>query len=302
MKPVREDHAVAGPVVPAEAGPIQRVKTRPERGVRKGGVARQILMIMGPLVAVAAVFVGMWLLLSYVVLSPTQRFLLPPPQEVVKVGFLNWENLRQVLVTGLLPTTQVAMTGLAIAIVLGMLWAILMSQAAWIERSTYPYAVVIQTIPIIAIVPLVGILIGFNFKGRVLACVIISIFPIITNTLFGLKSADASLQDLFTLHGANRITRLSKLQLPAALPAIITGFRISAGLSVIGAIVGDFFFRQGNPGIGRLIDIYRAQLAGEKLITTIFFSSLLGIAVFWGFGYVGNRLTRSWHESAQERK
>jgi NitT/TauT family transport system permease protein len=302
MKSVREDHAAAGPVVPAEAGPIQRVKTRPERGVRKGGMARQILMIMGPLVAVAAVFVGMWLLLSYVVLSPTQRFLLPPPQEVVKVGFLNWENLRQVLVMGLLPTTQVAMTGLAIAIVLGMLWAILMSQAAWIERSTYPYAVVIQTIPIIAIVPLVGILIGFNFKGRVLACVIISIFPIITNTLFGLKSADASLQDLFTLHGANRITRLLKLQLPAALPAIITGFRISAGLSVIGAIVGDFFFRQGNPGIGRLIDIYRAQLAGEKLITTIFFSSLLGITVFWGFGYLGNRLTRSWHESAQERK
>ena len=92
-----------------------------------------------------------------------------------------------------------------------------------------------------------------------------------------------------------------KLQLPAALPAIFTGFRISAGLSVIGAIVGDFFFRQGNPGIGRLIDKYRAQLQGEQLITAIFFSSLLGIVVFWGFGYLGNRLTRSWHESAQER-
>jgi NitT/TauT family transport system permease protein len=302
MKPVRDDQAVAGPVVPAEAGPIRRVRTRPEPMATKRGLGWQVLAVAGPPIAVAAVFVGIWLLLSYVVLSPTQRFLLPPPQEVVKVGFLDWENLRQVLVTGLLPTTQVAMTGLAIAIALGMLWAILMSQAAWIERSTYPYAVVIQTIPIIAIVPLVGILIGFNFKGRVLACVIISIFPIITNTLFGLKSADASLQDLFTLHGANRSTRLLKLQLPAALPAIFTGFRISAGLSVIGAIVGDFFFRQGNPGIGRLIDIYRAQLQGEQLITTIFFSSLLGIVVFWGFGYLGNRLIRSWHESAQERR
>jgi NitT/TauT family transport system permease protein len=302
MKPVRDDQAIARPVVPAEAGPIQRLKPRPDRGGKKGGLAQQVVTRVGPPVAVAAVVVGIWLLLSYVVLSSTQRFLLPPPQQVVKIGFLDWENLREVLVSGLLPTTQVAMSGLAIAIVLGMLWAILMSQAAWIERSTYPYAVVIQTIPIIAIVPLVGILIGFNFKGRVLACVIISIFPIITNTLFGLKSADASLQDLFTLHGASRRTRLFKLQLPAALPAIFTGFRISAGLSVIGAIVGDFFFRQGNPGIGRLIDIYRAQLQGEQLITTIFFSSLLGIAVFWGFGYLGNRLIRSWHESAQGRR
>jgi NitT/TauT family transport system permease protein len=292
----------AAPMVPAEAGPIQRLKPRPDRGGKKGGLARRVVTNVGPPLAVAAVVVGIWLLLSYVVLSSTQRFLLPPPQQVVKVGFLDWENLREVLVMGLIPTTQVAMSGLAIAIVLGMLWAILMSQAAWIERSTYPYAVVIQTIPIIAIVPLVGILIGFNFKGRVLACVIISIFPIITNTLFGLKSADASLQDLFTLHGASRRTRLFKLQLPAALPAIFTGFRISAGLSVIGAIVGDFFFRQGNPGIGRLIDIYRAQLQGEQLITTIFFSSLLGIAVFWGFGYLGNRLIRSWHESAQGRR
>ena len=262
----------------------------------------QALTIVGPPVAVAALFVGIWLLFSYVLFDPTQRFLLPPPQQVVKVGFLDWSHLREILVDGLLPTTQVALTGLAIAIVVGMVLAIAMSQAAWIERSIYPYAVIVQTIPIIAIVPLIGFILSYNFKSRVLACVMISIFPIITNTLFGLKSAEASLQDLFTLHGAGRLTRLRKLQLPAAMPAIFTGFRISAGLSVIGAIVGDFFFRQGNPGIGRLIDIYRAQLQGEQLITAIFFSSLLGIVVFWGFGYLGNRLTRSWHESAQEPK
>jgi NitT/TauT family transport system permease protein len=292
---------VAGPVVPAEAGPMQRVRTRREAGAKKRGLGWQALAIAGPPVAVAAVFVGVWLLMSYVLFDPTQRFLLPPPQDVVKVGFLNWDNLREVLVVGLFSTTRVALTGLVIAIVVGMVLAIAMSQARWIERSLYPYAVVVQTIPIIAIVPLVGFILQYNFKSRVLACVMISIFPIITNTLFGLKSADSSLQDLFTLHGANRMTRLFKLQLPAALPAIFTGFRISAGLSVIGAIVGDFFFRQGNPGIGRLIDNYRAQLAGERMITAIFFSSLLGIVVFWGFGYLGNRLVRSWHESAQER-
>ncbi|MFL5796477.1 MAG: ABC transporter permease [Actinomycetota bacterium] len=266
---------------------------------RKGGRLRRFLVVVGPPLLVGCLFLGIWNLLSYVVLNPTQRFLLPPPLQVVKVGFLNWPHLKEILVTGLLPTTQVALTGLAIAIVIGMVGAILMSQARWVERSLYPYAVVVQTIPIIALVPLIGFLLNYSFKSRVLACVMISIFPIITNTLFGLKSADSTLHDLFTLHGSGRLTRLWKLQLPGAMPAIFTGFRISAGLSVIGAIVGDFFFRQGNPGIGRLIDNYRAQLAAEQLYTAIFFSSLLGIVVFWGFGYLGNRITRSWHESAR---
>jgi NitT/TauT family transport system permease protein len=288
-------------VASAEAGPLVRVRLRPEREVRKGGLGRQMALVLGAPLATAAVFVGIWYLLSYVVLNPTQRFLMPPPHAVIRKGFLEWQNLKEILLVGLLPTTQVALTGLAIAIGIGMVLAIAMSQAAWIERSLYPYAVIVQTIPIIAIVPLVGFLFQYDFKSRVIACVMISIFPIITNTLFGLKSAEASLQDLFTLHGAGRLTRLWKLELPGALPAIFTGFRISAGLSVIGAIVGDFFFRQGNPGIGRLIDNYRAQLAAERLYTVIFFSSLLGIVVFWGFGYLGTRLTRSWHESAQGR-
>jgi NitT/TauT family transport system permease protein len=152
------------------------------------------------------------------------------------------------------------------------------------------------------LVPLVGFWIGFSFKSRVLVSAIIALFPIITNTLFGLRSAEATLHDLFTLHGAGRMTRLRKLELPAALPAIFTGFRISAGLSVIGSIVGDFFFRQGTPGIGRVIDTYRLLLQGEKLFTAIFFSSLLGLVMFWGFGWLGNRLIGNWHESANVRK
>jgi NitT/TauT family transport system permease protein len=272
---------------------------RRTRGPRKGGPVRRFVLMVGPPIATAGVFAGIWYLMSYVVLNPHQRFLMPPPHEVIRVGFLKWHNLHEVLTVGLLPTTRVALTGLGIAIVIGMILAIVMSQAKWIEFSLYPYAVVVQTIPIIAIVPVIGFLFKYDFKSRVIACVMISIFPIITNTLFGLKSAESTLHDLFTLHGAGRLTRLWKLQLPAAMPAIFTGFRISAGLSVIGAIVGDFFFRQGNPGIGRLIDNYRAQLAAERLYTAVFFSSLLGVVVFWGFGYLGNRLTRSWHESAR---
>ena len=97
-------------------------------------------------------------------------------------------------------STKVALVGLAISIVLGMLFAILMSQAKWIERSLFPYAVVLQTIPILALVPLIGFWFGFNFRSRVIVCVLIALFPIITNTLFGLLSADQGQHDLFTLH------------------------------------------------------------------------------------------------------
>ena len=88
-----------------------------------------------------------------------------------------------------------------------------------------------------------------------------------------------------------------KLQLPGALPAILSGWRIAAGLSVVGAIVGDFFFRQGEPGIGRLIDDYRARLQSEQLFAAVALSSLLGLVVFWGFGLLGQLLVGSWHES-----
>ena len=154
-------------------------------------------------------------------------------------------------------STKVALIGLAIAVVLGILIAVLMSQAKIAERAIFPYMVTLQAIPILAIVPLIGFWFGYGTKSRVFVCVIISIFPIIVNTLFGLQSADRGMHDLFTLHHANRVTRLRKLMFPAALPAIFAGLRISAGLSVIGAVVGDFFFGQGESGIGQAAQALR---------------------------------------------
>ena len=218
----------------------------------------------------------------------------------MSVGFQNSANLSEVL-GGLWSTMQIALIGLAISMALGVGIAVIMSQAKWIERSLYPYAVVLQTIPVLALVPLVGFWFGFDAPSRVFVVVMFSLFPIITNTLFGLHSVAAAHHDLFTLHRAGRISRLWRLQLPAAIPAMLTGFRISAGLAVIGAIVGDFFFRQGEPGIGRLLDIYSQRLQTEQLITAIIFSSLLGLAVFWFFGFLADRLTRSWHESVRRQ-
>jgi len=245
---------------------------------------------------VFALMIGIWLAISYVLLEPRRRFLMPPPQDVVRVGLLDPRNFSEI-VGALWSTTQVAIVGLAVAIAVGTLVPVAMIQARWIEWSIYPWAVVLQTIPILAIVPLIGFWFQFGFSSRVLVCVLISLFPIVTNTLFGLKSSDQAHHDLFTLQRASRLQRLLKLQLPGALPAIVSGWRIAAGLSVVGAIVGDFFFRQGDPGVGRLIDDYRARLQSEQLFAAVALSSLLGLVVFWGFGLLGTLLVGSWHES-----
>jgi NitT/TauT family transport system permease protein len=242
------------------------------------------------------VVIGIWLFISYVLLEPRRRFLMPPPQDVVRNGLLNPQNVNEIL-AGVWSTAQVAIVGLIVAIIVGTLVAIVMIQAQWIEWSIYPWAVVLQTIPILAIVPLIGFWFQFGFSSRVLVCVLISLFPIITNTLFGLKSTDQAHHDLFTLQHATRVQRLLKLQLPGALPAILSGWRIAAGLSVVGAIVGDFFFRQGDPGIGRLLDDYRARLQSEQLFAAVALSSMLGLIVFWGFGLLSRLLVGAWHES-----
>jgi NitT/TauT family transport system permease protein len=239
-----------------------------------------------------------WYGVSYLLLAPRRRFLLPPPHEVVRTGFLDPDN-RAELLAALAVSARVALVGLAVAVAIGMTGAIVMSLAGWLERSLYPYAVVLQTIPILAMVPVFGHWFGFGFTARVVVCVLVALFPIVANTLFGLRSADRGHHDLFTLHRAGRLDRLLKLQLPAALPAIVTGLRISAGLSVIGAIVGDFFFRRGDRGIGILIDVYRAQFQPERMFAAVILASLFGLAVFWLFGALGRRLT-GWHESAQE--
>jgi NitT/TauT family transport system permease protein len=242
---------------------------------------RGISSVLAP-AAVLVVVLAAWTAVSELTLDKTQRFLLPPPNDVVSVAFLDGDNLRELL-NGLWSTTRVALVGLVLSIVIGVGLAVLMSQARWVEHAVYPYAVALQTIPILAVVPLLGFWFGFEFKSRVIVCVLVSMFPIITNTLFGLQSVEPGLHDLFSLHRSTRWQRLRHLQLPAAVPAMLTGFKISAGLSVIGSIIADFFFRQGEPGIGRLIDVYRQRLATEQLLGALLLSSLVGLLLFWGF-------------------
>ena len=286
----------AGTDVPATATettaptPLPEPRKRPKK---KSSAANWIAPIV-----VFGLLIGVWYLISYVVLDPARRFLMPPPHAVA-LEVLD-DKIRAEILAGLGRTTVVALIGLAIAIVIGVGWGILMAQGPWAERALFPYAVVLQCIPILALVPLIGFWFGFGSFARVLVCVMIALFPMVSNTLFGLQSVDRGQRELFALQKASRSTVLWKLQFPAALPAIFAGMRISAGLAVVGAIVGDFFFRQGKPGIGILLSNYTSRLQAEALFLAIFAASLLGFLIFMAFGWLRTLVVGRWYDTTAE--
>jgi len=259
--------------------------------------------IIGPAV-VFVLFIGLWYALSTTILPEQKRFLLPTPHKVLKEGFFTWQVGEQ---RGLFPilksmwsSIQVALIGLVITIVIGTALATAMATRRWVERATWPYLVALQSAPILAMTPLIRALIDGVQTQRVLVVVLIAFFPIVNNTLFGLLSVDKSQHELFTLHGASKWTRLTKLQFPAAMPNIFVGLRISAGLSVIGAVVGDFYFRQGGVvGIGAQIDIYRGRLWGSELVAAIILASVFGLVVFIVFGFLSKKAIGKWHTTTR---
>lgn len=270
---------------------------------KRNSVVR-LIDLVGPAV-VFVLFIGAWYLLALVVLPQEKRFLLPTPHRVIREGFMVWSagqqrGLKPILLS-LWDSAKVAMIGLAITIVVGMGLATLMATRRWLEKATWPYLVALQSAPILAMTPLIRALIDGVQVQRILVVVLIAFFPIVNNTLFGLLSVDKSQHELFSLHGAGTFTRLQKLQFPAALPNIFVGLRISAGLSVIGAVVGDFYFRQGGVvGIGAQIDIYRGRLWGPELIASIILASIFGLTVFASFGLLRRGVIGKWHVMTRE--
>jgi NitT/TauT family transport system permease protein len=267
----------------------------------KEGTRITVSTYLGPFV-VFVLFVGFWEWMHRVgmeALLDKRPSLLPSPVTVIDQAFLD-SVVRRQLLEGLWWTTYAAFLGLAISVLLGMTLAVLMAQAVWAERSIYPYLVALQATPVLAIVPIIYSVFGGGMSSRIYVVVMISIFPIVTNTLFGLTSVDASQHDLFTLRKASRLTRLFKLQFPSAMPAIFTGFRISAGLAVIGAIVGEQFFRQGQkPGIGIVMEQFRQKLRYPQMYGGLLVASALGIVVFFVFSWIGKLVVGHWHEATR---
>jgi NitT/TauT family transport system permease protein len=267
---------------------VSTVKRKPSGGKR-------VLLRLVPPLALLAIAVSVWQFVCYVVLDPSRRFLLPPLQTVIDQSFFVSANVTTLL-EAFWTTAYLAMIGLAIAIALGVSIAVVMHQSRFLERSLYPYLILFQTVPILALVPLIGFWLGFSSTSRIVVCVIISLFPIIANTSFGLQSATAAQHDLFRLHQAGRPRMLKSLWLPASLPAMFAGFRISAGLSVVGEIVGGFFFQKGPSDLGILINTCVDQLNTPLLFGSVIVCAVLGVLVFWLFTGLGRLVYGNWKE------
>jgi NitT/TauT family transport system permease protein len=220
-------------------------------------------------------------------------YLVPAPSAVFRALLDN----RDELAAAMAKTSTGALVGFALSTLSGIVIAVLLSSSRAIQRSFYPYAVFFQTVPIIAIAPLLVIWFGYGMKTVIASAFIVSIFPVIANTLQGLLSTDPALRDLFRLYGASSTVTLVKLRFPAALPQILTGLRVASGLAVIGAIVGEFI---GGAGLGSVVDVARTQQRVDKVFAAVLLASVLGLALFGLINLISAMTLRRWHASEQE--
>jgi NitT/TauT family transport system permease protein len=193
-------------------------------------------------------------------------------------------------------TAMGALCGFLLSFVVGFFISLVFSQSKIIERSLYPYAIFLQTVPIVAVAPLIILWIGHGFHGVVAVSFIISLFPIIANATNGLTSVEQNLVDLFQMNNASRWQLLMKLRVPNAVPNLLTGARISSGLSVIGAIVGEFFAGYGTEdrGLGYIIILTHGQAKTDYLFGCILFCTVLGLGIFSSVNLMSNVLLSRW--------
>lgn len=226
-------------------------------------------------------------------------FLLPAPSLILVTLFNDWP----VLYGSLLVTLRITFEGLAAAICGGVALAVLFSQSRIIERAFFPYAVILQVTPIIAIAPL--LLVYLNASTAVLiVAFLVAFFPILSNTTLGLASADHNLLDLFQLYGASRWQQLAWLRLPSALPYFLGGLRIGGGLALIGAIVAELAAGTSGQGEGLANRIVESgfRLNVPRMFAALVLISFTGILIFLFLTAISHLLLRRWHDSARHRE
>lgn len=250
------------------------------------------LRIVLPVAAMAALLLA-WHLV--VVLNDIQPFVLPGPALVAATLVKDWNILGPSLATTLLTTLE----GFALAAVGGVGLAVLFNQSRLVEYSLYPYAVILQVTPVVAIAPL--LLIYLPQPAAVLACAwIVAFFPVLANTALGLNSVDHNLSALFDLYKASRWRVLWHLKLPSALPQMLAGLRIAGGLSLIGAVVAEIAAGSAGAGSGLAFRIaesgYRLNI--PRMFAALLLLSLTGLAIHGLLSFLNHRALRRWHESA----
>ena len=228
------------------------------------------------------------------------HYVLPGPILVGQTLVADWGTLSG----SLWVTLKITFMALAAAVVVGVTLAVLFSQSKWLEMALLPYAVILQVTPIVAIAPLIIIWANDIDLSLLICAWIVAFFPILSNTILGLNSADHNLVNLFELYGASRWQTMRYLKLPAALPYFLAGLKISGGLALIGAVVAEFVAGTGGSASGLAYRILEAgyQLKIPRVFAALVMISLSGIAIFLATSLISYLLLHRWHESAIRRE
>jgi NitT/TauT family transport system permease protein len=249
--------------------------------------------ILAPVV-IGLVVLGLWEFIVWKAEVP--YYILPGPWRIFRTLIADWGTLSG----SLWITLQITGLALLAAVLLGGLLSILFTQSKWLEFSLFPYAIILQVTPIVAIAPLIIIWVNDTLLSLLICAWIVAFFPILSNTILGLNSADHNLINLFQLYGASRWQTLRYLRLPAALPYFLGGLRISGGLALIGAVVAEFVAGTGGSGSGLAYRILESgyQLKIPRMFAALALISATGIVIFLLLTLLSHLLLRHWHESA----
>jgi len=266
-------------------------------GRRIKGKGRVSLEVIGPYVA--PLLFGFVLLTTweiYVRVNEVPSYLLPGPLLIAETLYKDFWSLWPALVV----TVTITLEAFVIAAVGGLLLGMLFTSSRWIERSLFPYAVIMQVTPVVAIAPLIIVWAKDTQVALLICAWLVAFFPVVSNTAVGLNSTDRNLTSLFRLYRASKWQRMCLLKLPSAMPYFLAGLRISGGLALIGAVVAEFVAGTGGAQTGlayRILESgYRLQI--PRMFAALVLISLTGIAIFVALSLVSRYALRHWHESA----
>ncbi|MCM3389171.1 ABC transporter permease [Ureibacillus chungkukjangi] len=253
------------------------------------------LKYLGPILALV-IFLSLWQFIP--TLLDIKPFILPKPTDIVAAAIKDWHLLW--------PAMQItifeSVIGFILSAVVGIGISVLLASSRVLEISLYPYAVILQTIPIVAIAPIIVIWFGSGFNSIVIISFLIGFFPIVSNTLMGLNSVDKNMSDLFQLYNASKWQTMVKLRIPAAMPFIMSGLKVSCTLAIIGSITGEYIagIGGGKGGLGYAITVAAVQLKTPYLFACAIAGALFGIVFYLIVSMVSRLVLKSWHESAMK--
>lgn len=261
------------------------------------GTMERILQVAIPLFMVLLA-IGLWQV--HITVNQVPRYIMPAPGDVATALYTDWGTL----FPSLLVTLRITFLALAIALVGGVGLAILLVQSKWIELAIFPFAVILQVTPMIAIAPLLIIYMPDTQSALLTCAFVVAFFPILSNMVAGLKSVDHNLLNLFELYGASRWQTLIHLKLPASMPYFAAGLRIGGGLSLIAAVVAEFAAGSAGRGSGLAFRLLESgyRLNYPRLYAALVLLMLTGVAIFAATSLVSWLLLHRWHESAMKRE